>query len=109
MQTQILNKVFDFIVWIEPKITMFPRNYRYNLGNRIENTLYDTMESLIQVRFSKNKLRYLYDSNTSIEKLRYYFRLCYKLKIIKDKCYEHLSLLLTEISTLLNSNINEHK
>ncbi|HEX37419.1 MAG TPA: four helix bundle protein [Candidatus Cloacimonetes bacterium] len=109
MHTQILNKLFDFIVWIEPKIAVFPRNYRYNLGNRIENTLYDTMESLLQVRFSKNKLRHLYDSNTSIEKLRYYFRLCYKLKIVKDKSYEHLSLLLTEISTLLNNHIKEIK
>lgn len=107
METQILNKVFDFTVWIEPKIAVFPRNYRYNLGNRIENTLYDTMESLLQFRFSKKKLRHLYDSNTSIEKLRYYFRLSYKLKIIKDKNYEHLSLLLIEISTLLNNYIKE--
>jgi hypothetical protein len=97
MEIKVLNSLFDFIVWLEPKIAVFPRNYRYTLGNRIEETLYSTMEYFIEARFSKKKKNLLIKANVNIEKLRCYFRICFRLKIISEKIYGSASSQLNEI------------
>ena len=49
------TKTYDLMLWLFPQISKFPRDYRYILGNRLENGLLDVYESLIEARYSKEK------------------------------------------------------
>lgn len=86
-----LTKTYDLILWLFPQISKFPRDYRYILGNRIENGLLDVMEQLIEARYTRDKAGLLQSANLALEKLRYLVRLAKDLKFFNTKKYEYIS------------------
>jgi len=79
--TPIVSKTYDLILWVLPKLAKFPRDQRFLLGDRIETTLLDCLELLIEATYSKEKERVLRDVNLKLEKLRFLWR------ISRDMCY----------------------
>ncbi|MBI5637004.1 MAG: four helix bundle protein [Nitrospinae bacterium] len=71
-----LTKTYDLMLWLFPHIGKFPRDYRFILGDRMQNCLLDVCGQLIEARFSKEKREILKTANIELEKLRYMVRLC---------------------------------
>lgn len=57
-EIRVIKDLYKLIKWILLHISKYPRNYRYTLGDRIENRLYDTLELIIKARYAKSKKRY---------------------------------------------------
>jgi hypothetical protein len=49
----------------------FPRNHRFVLGERIERTLYDLLETLIQAKYTRQRQPLLEKANLLLETLRF--------------------------------------
>lgn len=96
-ELQILVDLYDFMKWFLPKISKFSRNYRYTLGLRIENHLYSFLETLINAKFSSDKVSLLRKANTDLEILRYFVRISFDLRLITLKQYEFISMRVNEI------------
>lgn len=96
-----LTKTYDLMLWLFPQIGKFPRDYRYILGDRIENTLLDICEDLIDARYSKEKAAILHSVNLSLEKLRILIRLSKDLQFISIKKYEYLSREINQIGVFV--------
>ncbi len=109
MSVKIVNDFYDFQKWMVLKIAKFPRNYRYVLGQRIENHLYNILEKLISAQFQNKKITILYTINIDIEILRYYIRFCNELKLLTAKSYEYSSKKLHEIGNQLGGWIKEQQ
>ncbi len=107
MELPILRDIYQLINWFLPKISKFPRNYRYSLGLRIENNLYDLLETIITARFSKKKKHYLEKANISLEVLRYFVRICNDNKLITVKHYEALSKQINNIGKQIGGWIKD--
>ena len=45
----VITKTYDLILWSCNHTGRFPRQHRFVLGERLERTLYDLLETLIQV------------------------------------------------------------
>ena len=45
----VITKTYDLILWSCNHTSRFPRQHRFVLGERLERTLYDLLETLIQV------------------------------------------------------------
>ena len=86
-----ITKTYDLMHWLFPQIGKFPRDYRFILGDRIENGLLDVLEKLIEARYTKEKLGILHSVNISLEKLRFLARLSKDLKLVSVKKYEYLT------------------
>ncbi len=43
----IITKTYDLILWSCNHTSRFPRQHRFVLGERLERTLYDLLETLI--------------------------------------------------------------
>ncbi|MDA0692795.1 MAG: diversity-generating retroelement protein Avd [Nitrospinae bacterium] len=86
-----LTKTYDLMVWLFPQIGRFPREHRYTLGSRLENSLLDICGNLIEARYSREKTVLLHATNILLEKLRYLARLSKDLRFISVKKYEYLS------------------
>lgn len=86
-----LTKTYDLMVWLFPQIGKFPRDYRFILGDRIENGLLDVCEMLIVAQYSKKKAETLRMVNLKLETLRHLIRLSKDLKLIGLKKYEYLA------------------
>ena len=107
MNVKIVNDFYDFQKWIVLKIAKFPRNYRYVLGKRLENHIYNIIEKLISAQYQKKKITLLYTINIDIEILRYYIRFCHELKLMTIKSYEYSSKKLQGIGNQLGGWIKD--
>ncbi len=41
---QILTRIYDFLLYLLQQVSKFPKNQRYNLGERIEDIALDVFE-----------------------------------------------------------------
>jgi hypothetical protein len=84
----IIQKTYDLIKWYVPILNRLPRDHKFALGERIVTGLYDLLEGLIQVRYTKEKLPQLTILNTQLEILRHQTRLLLDFQILSVQRYE---------------------
>ena len=70
----VITKMYDFILWSCKHIGKFPRNHRFVLGERLERSLYDLLETLIEAQYSRGRLPLLQRANLRLEILRFQMR-----------------------------------
>jgi len=51
----VVLRLYDLVLWTMNHTARFPRHHRYSLGQRIEGTLQDLLELLIEARFAREK------------------------------------------------------
>jgi len=83
-----ITKLYDFLLWIIPKLEKFPRSQKFLIGDRIETILLDVLDLLIEAAYSKSKSGPLRAANLKLEQLRYLVRLSKDLKLLSLKSYE---------------------
>ena len=49
-ELSVITKTYDLILWFVPIIGRVPRAHRFVLGERMERTLYDILESLLRAK-----------------------------------------------------------
>ena len=55
-QVAVLPKLYDLILWYAPKISNYTKKYKYTLGGRITNSMLNILETIIEAKYSSNKL-----------------------------------------------------
>lgn len=98
----ILVKVFDYWKILLPILSKFPRQYKFNLGERMQNLVSDLLEMLVEAYYrpKEQKKELLASANIKIEILRQYIRLAYELGLYSSKVYERLAASLNEIGRM---------
>ncbi len=98
----ILVKVFDYWKILVPVLSKFPRQYKFSLGERMQNLASELMEILVEAYYSPRdqKKALLARANIKIEILRRYLRLAYELGLYSSKVYERLAASLNEIGRM---------
>jgi len=97
----VLPKIYDLIVWFAPKYALFPKKYKYSLGERINNSMLAVLERIIEARYSKKKDHFLRQCNLEIEKLRFLMRLAKDLQCTDVKTFEYTAIRLDEIGRMV--------
>jgi hypothetical protein len=102
-EIQILPKVYDMIVWYSPKISEYPKKYKYTIGERITNTQLTILERIIEAKYTSGskKKHFLRQANLNLEKLRFLVRLSKDLQCISIKEYEFASKNINEIGQMV--------
>ena len=62
-----ITKLYDFLLWIIPKLEKFPRSQKFLIADRIETALLDILDLL--------KATPLRSANLKLEQVRYLIRL----------------------------------
>ena len=105
----ILPKLYDLMLWYSGKFANYPKKYKYNLGERIFSLQINTLEKIIEARYSKSKTHFLKGVNLNLEKMRFLVRLS------KDTCsitiaeYEFMSKEIDEIGKMTGGWIKNQK
>ena len=92
----IIVKTYNLTRWYIEKLAKLPKNHRYTLGEKIQNSLISLLMILSDTIYSKNKKELLTQANQEIERLRLL------TKLLKD-----LSILSTDNSRFVISSLNE--
>jgi hypothetical protein len=93
----IIQRTYDLIKWFVPVVNKLPRDFKFVLGDRIQNTLYGLLDGLIRARYRREKLEMLESLNAELDVLRYQTRLCRDFDLVSVKRYEYASGLMNEI------------
>ena len=87
---------YRFILWLVPTLDHFPRAQRFLLGDRIQRTALDVLESLVEATYTRRRLAALTRANLGIEKLRFLLRLAHDLRYLDRRRYEYAARCLDE-------------
>ena len=94
--------MYNLIVWFSPKLSNYPKKYKYTLGDRILSIKLDILERIIEAKYTSRKKEYfLRQANILLEKLRFLIRLSKDLNCISIKQYEETSKRINEIGKMV--------
>jgi len=99
----IFQKAYELYKLLYQYVAGFPKKDRYTLGQRVENSLLDFMESVILAsQLSKTeKLPILQKASIKLDVLKVLIRLCKDLKVLDNKKYLILESQIQEIGRML--------
>ncbi len=87
-EVKIINDTYRLLKWILPILAKYPRNYRYSLGMRIENCLYELLELFQMAYLKESKSIVLTQADVKLEHLRLLIRLSHDLHLF-DQTIHH--------------------
>lgn len=87
----------DLLLWMIPHLDKLPRSRRFTLGDKLEVRLLTILETLVSAAYSHNKRQFLIQANRDLEVCRHLWRLCFDLRTIPSKSYEHGIRLMLEL------------
>ena len=101
-QETIIAKTYDLLKFSLPSLAKFPRNHKFTLGDRIQTMLGELLELTIEAYYApkSRKKELLHRINILLEKLRYYFRLCFDLALYPSTRYGEFAKRLDEIGRM---------
>jgi hypothetical protein len=97
----IISKVYDLVLWSCLHIGKFPRNHRFVLGERLEQRLYELLETLITAKYTRERAALLKQANLTIEILRFQMRLAKDLQCLPTNSFGHAIRQLDEIGRMV--------
>ena len=96
-----VTRCYRIALWIFERVARFPKNHKYTLGQRLENTILDILENLIEASYTKEKESLLKKANLLVERMRYLVRLSKDLKLIGLSQYEFAGRELNELGSMI--------
>ncbi len=99
MATEVdaVTRLYDYLLWLVPKLEKFPLSQKYLIGDRLESLLLDILDLLVEAAYTRNKAGLLQRANIKLEQLRYLVRLAKDLKLLSLNGYEFSARAINEI------------
>jgi hypothetical protein len=97
----VVLRLYDLVLWTMNHTARFPRHHRYSLGQRIEGTLQDLLELLIEARYAREKADLLDRANLLLERFRFQMRLAKDLKALALNSFEFQAKSVEEIGRMI--------
>ena len=103
----IFIKWIDFVKWLLLTTDKFPKKARFTFTDHLVNLALLIVEDLVEARYSRNKTQLLRKINMNLEKLRVLIRICYEIKILPKKSYQHASRTINEVGKMLGGWVKQ--
>jgi len=100
-ESPIFTKTYDLLLWLIPATLKFPKDQRFVLAKRIQDTVFDFQETLVAAGMNIEKAHNLQIADVRLRQLQVYIRLSLDMKFITIKQYEHVSRMTVEIGKIL--------
>ncbi len=97
----VITKAYSLLREMTRRTSKLPRDLKFVLGDRMLNTSYEILETLIAARYANDKRELIFRANLSIERLRFQVRICFDEKLISEKQYEYICGLILETGRMV--------
>ena len=104
-----LESHYRFLLWLVPVLERFPRSQKFLLGDRIQGTALDVLESLVEATYTRQREAHLTRANLGLEKLRFLCRLAWELHYLDRRRYEHAARCLDDTGRRIGAWIRTHR
>jgi hypothetical protein len=101
----IVEKYYEFCVWLLPKISKFQNDQKYILGVRLQNNALEALEHILDAALSEKSKKepLLSAAILKLEHVRYNLRLSVQIKMVNPKSYAYGSMKILEVSQQLGA------
>lgn len=96
-----VEATYGFLLWLIPTVEKFPRSQKFLLGDRMQNTALDLLETLVDATYTRQRRDLLNRANLDLERLRFLLRLSNDLRHLDMRRYEHGIRSLEEVGRLI--------
>lgn len=103
-----LEAHFQFVNWLTLTVERFPKSQKFLLGDRMQSTALDVLESLIEATYSRDRRGSLIRANLGLEKLRFFCRLAFEQKHMDARRYEYAARAIDEVGRLVGGWAKAH-
>lgn len=86
---KVVRDCHDLLTWLIPSLDHLPRNRRFTLGERLESSLIEILELLVEAAYSRTKQQVLQRANIRLAVVRHLWRMAHELDTIPGKRYAH--------------------
>jgi hypothetical protein len=76
----IFTKTYDLMVWLVPVLSTFPKEQRFRLAARIDDSLFAFHRLILQAARARQRRPLLLEADLELERLRVYLRLAQDVK-----------------------------
>ena len=99
----IFTRTYDFVSWLIPLTMNFPKNQRFIVTTRLQNSALDFQEFIVEANAQRGQKRAekLRAADAELLKTRLYLRLCQKWEWMTSGQYKHVSGMVAELGRLL--------
>ena len=97
----VVNKAYDFVLWLLPKVENFPRAHRFTVGDRLTANGLDLLTSLVEAAYAHKKDELLQTANRKVNSTRYLLRLAKDLRLLSVDSYGFSAEKLDEIGRMV--------
>ena len=95
-----VQKAYDINRWLLPKVERFPRQYKFGVGARIQDTALDLCLALIEAGHARGG-QALYRASRLLDQLRILLRLANDLGLLSCGAHAHVSGLNEELGRMI--------
>lgn len=105
----IIQNCYDLIIWFVPLINRLPRQYKFVLGDRIQQNLFEMLDELIAAKFESSKIVRLAGINVKLDVLRFQTRMLVDFDLIDGRKFTFVSSRINEIGVELGGWIKQQR
>jgi len=92
-----VEAMYQLVLWLVPVLDGLPRRQKFQLGDRLQATALDVLDTLIEAAYTRQRSELLQRANLGLEKLRYWVRLAHDLQLLDLRRYEHAARLINDV------------
>jgi 23S rRNA-intervening sequence protein len=96
----VVQKAYDWNLWVLPKVEKFPRAYRFSVGDHLVAASLDLLMNLVDASYQSRNAAPLAAAVRNVNRVRYLVRLSKGLRLINLKAYEFAAEGLDEIGRM---------
>jgi len=89
-----VESCYQLVLWLIPVLDGLPRRQKFQLGDRLQSTALDVLDTLVEAAYTRDRAALLRQANMGLEKLRFWVRLAKDLQLLDFKRYEHAARLI---------------
>jgi hypothetical protein len=108
-ESPIFTRTYDLVRWLIPVTIKFPRQQRFVLAARIQHSVLNFHEQIIDAGLSQQPEPILRRADVTLARLRVQWRLCRDLELVSMGQYAHGARMLSEVGRLLGGWLKKDK
>ncbi|HKO03579.1 MAG TPA: diversity-generating retroelement protein Avd [Candidatus Acidoferrales bacterium] len=97
----VVQKAYDLLLWLLPKVEKFPRSFRFSVGDRMVAVGLDLLLLVVEASYSADKTELLETANRKGNGLRYLVRLAKDMKLLTLDSYGFAAERVEEIGRMI--------
>ena len=89
--TVVVQKAYDWTLWIIPKVQKFPKSFQISIGHRLVDASIELQMNLVDATYQVRNAGSLGAAVREVNRIRYLMRLAKDLRVVNIAAYEFAS------------------